>query len=283
MVRVSSPIFIVGSGRSGTTLVYELMCQHPDLGWFSNYVERWPKLPQLGLVSRHARLSRLPRIGRYMPRPVEGYRLWDSCASRQRPNAGPLDDRDVHPEERECINATIARIMRYQGKHRFVNKNTRNSVRVPFLMELFGDPFFIHVVRDPRAAVASMLRVPFWPNLPVWCEGGITPLEWRASGRDETVLAAKLWCDEVGRVLADRARIPEGRYLEIRYEDLVREPRRHVPTIFEFCGMTLTPRMLDRMSRIPCDDRNAKFRSQLNQTQIDQIDNMTLPIARNFK
>ena len=36
------PLFIVGCGRSGTTIVYELLCEHPDLAWFSNYAERWP-------------------------------------------------------------------------------------------------------------------------------------------------------------------------------------------------------------------------------------------------
>ena len=41
------PLFIVGCGRSGTTIVYELLCEHPDLAWFSNYAERWPALPQL--------------------------------------------------------------------------------------------------------------------------------------------------------------------------------------------------------------------------------------------
>ena len=34
--EIKKPIFIVGVPRSGTTLFYLLLSQHPDLGWFTN-------------------------------------------------------------------------------------------------------------------------------------------------------------------------------------------------------------------------------------------------------
>ena len=36
-LQILKPIFIVGAPRSGTTLLYDLLAQHPTLGWFSNY------------------------------------------------------------------------------------------------------------------------------------------------------------------------------------------------------------------------------------------------------
>ena len=33
--NIEKPIFIVGVPRSGTTLLYTLLAQHKDLGWFS--------------------------------------------------------------------------------------------------------------------------------------------------------------------------------------------------------------------------------------------------------
>jgi len=34
-IEIKKPIFIVGVPRSGTTLLYTLLAQHPELGWFS--------------------------------------------------------------------------------------------------------------------------------------------------------------------------------------------------------------------------------------------------------
>jgi len=34
-LEITKPIFIVGVPRSGTTLLYHLLGQHPSLAWFS--------------------------------------------------------------------------------------------------------------------------------------------------------------------------------------------------------------------------------------------------------
>ena len=40
-LEIIKPIFIVGVPRSGTTLLYHLLAQHPDVGWFSKNL--WKK------------------------------------------------------------------------------------------------------------------------------------------------------------------------------------------------------------------------------------------------
>lgn len=276
MSRVSQPIFIVGSGRSGTTLVYELMCQHPDLAWFSNYVDRCPRLPQLAVLSRFANR---PNFEGWKPRPVEGYRIWDFCRSMKRPNEGPLGPEDVHDAERQCINKIIAQIVAYQGKQRFINKNTRNSVRIRFLLEILDDPVFIHVTRHPRAAVASLTRVSFWPELRVWCRGGTTPREWQALGMDPVSLGADLWRHEVSQVMADRGAVPIERFMQVRYEDLVAEPRKTALELMRFCELPIEPDVLNYAEATKIDNRNQKYRSQLTVGQIEEIDRITRPVA----
>src|SRR4051794_19975166 len=96
----SPPLFIVGCGRSGTTIIYELLCEHPDLAWFSNYAERWPSLPQLEVLTRFRDIGAIRRsASRFVPSPVEGHELWDRCGPQdeQRRNA-PLTGADVDAE-----------------------------------------------------------------------------------------------------------------------------------------------------------------------------------------
>jgi hypothetical protein len=49
---LEAPFFGVACGRSGTTIVYELLCEHPDLAWLSNHAERLPAFPQLEALTR---------------------------------------------------------------------------------------------------------------------------------------------------------------------------------------------------------------------------------------
>ena len=47
---VSNPVIIIGSGRSGTTILSEIIFNHEQLAWPSNYQEMFPSLPQINLI-----------------------------------------------------------------------------------------------------------------------------------------------------------------------------------------------------------------------------------------
>jgi hypothetical protein len=34
------PIFILGAGHSGTTILYKMLSMHPDVAWFSQFSQR---------------------------------------------------------------------------------------------------------------------------------------------------------------------------------------------------------------------------------------------------
>src|SRR5262249_48085258 len=83
-----------------------------------------------------------------------------------------------------------------------------------------------------------------------------TALTWR-----ECVTAAR----EAGR------RLPAGRYLEVRFEDVVREPRETVPQLLEF--MQLPPaREIDEFIERKIDATVAgKWVHRFNEAQVAQI------------
>ena len=161
------PLFIVGCGRSGTTIVYELLCEHPDLAWFSNYAERWPAFPPLEALSKLRDIGAIRRSpSRFVPLPVEGHALWDRRGPQDaRHRNAPLTAADVDAEHAQRMGDLVAAHVKYHPGRRFINKNTRNSRRVLYLDAIFPDALFLHVIRDPRAVVASLLAVHWWPDL----------------------------------------------------------------------------------------------------------------------
>ena len=215
---------IVGCGRSGTTLLYRMLCCHADLAWFSNVTDRWPSAPALALLSNAYPLATTRRIDwNVVPIPSEGYGFWNELTRIDGlPADEPLTERDVTGQAVSLAARRIGAIMRFQRRPRFVNKATRNVRRLRYVHALIDDAVFVNVLRDPRATVASLLKVDFWPDIPVWAAGNVTPRVWRRMGKDETELAARLWASDVARALSDREVIAAERVVDVRYEELVR-------------------------------------------------------------
>ena len=49
---LEKPIILFGSGRSGTTIISEILFQHEDLAWHNNYQEILPLVPQVNYLRR---------------------------------------------------------------------------------------------------------------------------------------------------------------------------------------------------------------------------------------
>lgn len=185
-------------------------------------------------------------------------------------------------DDRARARAIIGSHLRWMGRTRFVNKNTRNIRRIRYLDELFPDARFVHITRDPRAATVSLLRVAFWPTLPIWFEGGVTPQEWVAGGGSELELAAQVWAREMAVAAADQAMLPDERLMIVRYEDLVAEPRRCIAEVLHFTGLRADVGFDDFVAAFPIRDENAKLATRLTEAEIQVIDAAVAPVAETF-
>lgn len=281
--RIDRPIFITGCGRSGTTLAYELLARHPDVGWFSNYTDRFRWMPQLAVLSKcYPFRGGMNELGsRGALKPSEGYRLWDSCSPRSPAEEHRrLTAEDATYDERRRIQRLAFAHLRYQGRSRFLNKNTRLSHRLPHLNALFDDVHVIHVLRDPRAAVSSLLRVAFWPEIQLWWRDGQTPAQLMTSGFAPEILAAEVWREEVRCLTEDAACLPPNRYLEVRYEQLISDPAEVVAAMLDFAGLRSDQRFLTAINYIGIKDTTGNYGRYLNAEQIIQVEMTAGSVAR---
>ncbi|MQA87837.1 MAG: hypothetical protein GEV03_25240 [Streptosporangiales bacterium] len=122
------------------------------------------------------------------------------------------------------VSATPARgvagglsVLGSHGKPRWGDKRPMYDQHLDAIFAMFPDAQFVHLVRDPRATVASVRRVG-------WSGGDV-------------VAPTELWGRSLRAVDAWRGRLAPDQLLEIRYEDLVMEPRATMERVCGFLGL----------------------------------------------
>ncbi len=278
--------------RSGTTVAFEAFAARRDVAWLSQHVERAPGIPALALLSRTTELSqsmrrsvsrsdqRRPWLEKLKVGPSEAYEFWRRCCGEKflydyllgvRASAG----------ERECARTSIARIQSFQGKRRFAAKVTGPG-RIGYLSSIFPDARFVHVLRDGRAVVQSLLRVPFWrersrTHEPAW-RNGLTDADladWERCDRSPLALAAVQWRRVVASTRDEALRVAPDRYAEVRYERFVAEPRGVLDGVASFCDLPPSEQAHEFLrSRFELRDMNFQWRERFDAGEIATTDDL---------
>lgn len=293
------PIFFIGFPRSGTTVTFEAFCRHPELGWPSGYTESFPgfqaadglrRLLDNSLVRLSGQKGQYgkTRLGnRFLPQPNEAYGFWD----RQTGIDFARDFLRGATAGAECadrVRTAVRRLLSWQGRRRFAAKLT-GPPRITFLDSIFPDGRFVHVVRDGRAAVHSLLRVGFWREkggltAPFW-RGGLSDEQvagWRGNGADPGVLAALQWTAVLEASRSEGERVGD-RYRELRYEDFVADPHGMLRELYAFCGLDDAAdghRYLERNP--PLAKMNDKYRQDFSSAYIDDLSRVMQPHLKDF-
>lgn len=263
-------LFIVGCGRSGTTLAYDMFCHHRDTAWISTWSDRLLRPEVASLHRASMGLASLP-LTRRLPSvaPSEGYRTWDAILPAHAHGAsGRLTQDDLTPHDVQQIRQVFDAYRRRGAAPTFVNKNTRNTRRIPFLAASDTDAFFLHVVRHPLDVVSSLLRVAWWPNLPLWIEGGKSVTSLAANTAEQATLAARLWVAETALGLED-GRALGNQYFELRYEDLVKHPVVTLEPVLEAMDMELREDFVSALNAWPVRSSVGSYQSRLSEAEFE--------------
>jgi hypothetical protein len=293
---INKPIFIVGCGRSGTTLLYNLLCGHKNLAWFSNFTDRFPKFPQLSkfhflyknpMVPMRFHKPYLPSCNlgfapyfSPIPIPSEAYRLFNlfHSADVHLPSRR-LTEEDVINAKVNLMKKSIQQHLYYSKADRFVSKNIRNSLRIPYLNKIFPDALYIQVIRDGHAVVNSLLNIDWWPNLHLWyIKERKTPAELICEGKDEILLATKLWKENVKCILSDSANLPKNQYMELRYETLVKKPKAVLPEVLKFCELEWSEKFERFINSFSIKNRNYKWKQNFSKENVLKIEKEIGPL-----
>lgn len=152
------------------------------------------------------------------------------CGLRQQwmSTMGPdLAEAGVTPKVLDrAVRAFVQSLLTDTGEgERIAEKTPHNLLHMELLGRLFPRARFIHVVRDGRAVSASLVKQAWRdPSTggPIWYCADLTS-------------ASRYWAQVVGSIRNQSVAVP-GRFLEVRYEDLVSAPRATMMRVTAFLG-----------------------------------------------
>jgi hypothetical protein len=252
-------VFLIGNGRSGSTLVHELLGRHPAVGFVSNVEDRLPFLPASASRLNNALYARVPpaltRKGRVRYAPSEGYRVLARQVSPMlETSIRDLYESDAMPWAARRFRAFFVDRARAQSKPVFVHKFT-GWPRTGFIRAIFPDARFIHIVRDGRGVVASAVQLSWWQGYkgPHHLHAG--PLkpeyqaEWDASGRSFPLLSALIWKTNMDAIAAARRLVPPEQWIDMRFEEIVSDPVAQFKAMLGFMGLEPSHRFDEAVAR----------------------------------
>lgn len=270
-IQIDRPIFLVGLPRSGTTMVQDIICAHPDIGYVTNSMHEFRSC---FCAAEHVRKRlRLDFTGeRYildgmeirLGSPNEGHRFLADWLQVDPYSLSVTTCRleDFPDRKVEELREIIRRVLWcYDGKaNRFFNKRPGLLTLLPFIHAWFPDARIIHLVRDARMCANSMIKLyrrhmeqeariraelgeqdhpsgPFvpYPRIPKLRE------YIDAYGCDDIRTTANVWNDSISLVNDAKADVPFC--YEVRYEDILANPKTEIAKLMEFCEL---PDVADR-------------------------------------
>lgn len=208
------PIFVVGHPRSGTTLLASMLGRHPDIvstpeSLYLNMV-RFQVAPALS-EGAEAVLNRIENS------PMRFLVLDHDTLLTALQTLPVLDEQTVFKTVLECFRET-------DGKPRLLEKTPLHLRGMDDLFEWFPDARIVWIMRDGRACVSSLIKVP-----------------WASS--DPTMLARQ-WVRNIsiGKMLS--AQRPDQVKI-VAYEDLIADPRPAIDPVLNFIEVEPSEEMFE--------------------------------------
>jgi hypothetical protein len=240
-------VFLISNGRSGSSLMQEILCRHPEVAFISNLEDRIPSLPPSASRFNNPIYRRVPptmtRKGRVRFAPSEAYRILTRQVSAMvADSVRDLVASDAEPWVARKFRSFFEERASAQGRDVFLHKFT-GWPRTGFTTAIFPQARFINVVRDGRSVVASTLRSFWgWPGFrgPEHLHSPLPQAyleEWEASGRSFPLLSGLVWKMRMEVFAKARQLVPPEQWLDVRFEDVLDTPQDQFKLMLDFMGL----------------------------------------------
>ena len=249
-------VFILGSPRSGTSILFKTLANHPSFACTTNLTRRF---------RANFTLVRIAELFGGKHRPVEAGELWNSFWPDGRK---VRDEKDLTEYHRRMLEKIVWGHVRHFRRQVFLAKRPGISMRIRWLAAGLPNAKFVHVLRDGRAVANSILAKGRERGIPRWAYIGKDM--WPDLAEMEPVAyCGAIWARTA--MLTDRtlSTLEPERVLTLRYEDFVRRPLRIVGETAAFCGVPWGEDFEGIVQHL--EDRNYKWKEQMSPEEQERM------------
>ena len=242
------PIFILGHWRTGSTFLHNLLTQDRRYGYpttlqtvipalFLKYGEMFRPIVEASLPETRpqddvAMGADLPQEEEYALgnlSPYSYYNGWCFPKNMERYN-NYVDLKDMSAsslrEFRQVYLDYLKKVSYAHNHKQLVLKNPSNTSRVKFLLDLFPNAKFIHIIRNPYHVYLSMKRN-IEKEMVLYTVQN--PPSWEVFEHSMVNLYRRMF----KQYFAEKTLIPKGNLVEIRYEDFIDDPIPQMEKIYK--------------------------------------------------
>ncbi len=236
-------IFITGASRSGTTLLSIILRKNSNIFGLKElhyFGDTWdPHKPNIKMTERQM-VAAVSNIYKCQAEGVLAPKNKGIYHKRAEKLINSLDSNDRDPAN--LFMAAVLELCKAEGKSIPCEQTPRNIFYADKLLQLFPNAKLVHVIRDPRAVMASQkfrwrrrslatikTGVSHYQSLRVWINY-------------HPYTAARMWLKATQQALRMEN---HPRFTTIRFEDLLREPEKTVQNLCKEFDLQFDPNMLD--------------------------------------
>jgi hypothetical protein len=211
-LRKRSPVFVLGSPRSGTTLLYDMLL---SAGGFAVYLAESNVFNVLALRfdDLAERSNREKLLGVWF-----GSKLFRATGLKRQLIEQKVLDECHNAGDFLCI--VMSEIARSQGMQRWAENSPECLLHLPLIKQLIPHALVIHMIRDGRDVATSLEKVRY-----------VHPFPWEE--RQNLIGSGVYWEWIVQRGRAYGKRLGKD-YLEVRFEDLIASPQETLNQVGHF-------------------------------------------------
>jgi hypothetical protein len=238
--RAHAPVFVLGSPRSGTTLLYDMLL---SAGGFAVYLA---ESNVFNLLS--------PRFGDFGSRASRG-KILEAWLSSKLFRASGLEAEQIRRRIlQDCRSAgdflriVMEDICRMQGAARWAENSPEAMLYLPLIKELIPDALILHIIRDGRDVATSLGKLRY-----------VRPFPWE---KLYSVVGCGIYWEWILQQGREFGRTLGGDYMEVRFERLLAQPQETLDRIGGFIHQSLDYATIQRVGYGSVSKPNTSFRSQ---------------------
>jgi hypothetical protein len=271
--EITAPMFIVGLPRSGTSILFELLCQDPDVGVPLMWEAMYPcPPPQQASYANDPRIEKAHLLFTQWNRLVPSFASMHEMSGRIPAECGLITANTFISDHIASLHQTpsynayymqadmepvyayhkrVLKLLQWRNpRKRWLLKAPEHQVHLQTLLQVYPDAQIVQTHRDPikcMASTSSLMQALYKMRSDKAFD----------TQQFESILLGSATADRLGKVMQQRddGIVPGANIADSRYQDLMDNPIENIANIYRHFGMqlgdTARQRMLDYLQHKP--------------------------------